>query len=157
MKKKPVALFFILLMMIFLVGFGKKEIELLDGKKLIDLSKAIEYAKPGGDLEENKNTGDVSTEQQETETADANENKTETENLEDGEKIIVISVRDRSITYNGFNVLSVNELEECIRRDYKENVRFILIDDWAEAHQYRSIVEKLKELHSEIGFEFSME
>lgn len=157
MRKKPIALFFILITMLFLVGFGKKEIELLDGKKLIDLSKAIEYAKPGGDLEENVNAGEASSEQSETENVDANVNKTSTEDIEEGEKIIVISIRDQTITYNGISVVSVDKLEEYIRRDHKEKVQFTLVDDWAEAHQYRSVVAKMKELHSEIGLEFSME
>lgn len=35
-------------LMLLLVGWGEKKIELLDNNKLIDMDKAIEYAKPGG-------------------------------------------------------------------------------------------------------------
>lgn len=156
MKKKIKVLAIILLSMIFLVGWGKKAVELLDDKKLIDLSKAIEYAKPGGETQKSELANEDS-DKEETEETSQESSKTDIENIEEGEKIIVISIRDQVITYDGKSVDSVDQLEKLLRRDYKDNVFFSLVDDWAEAHQYKAIVKMMKALHSEIGLAFSIE
>ena len=49
---------------------------------------------------------------------------------------------------------SIRELKrECLVVE----MRFCLVDDFAEAHVYRSVLKQLNELHSEIGLKFSYE
>lgn len=156
MKNKTKVLLIVLISMLFFVGWGKKQIELLDDKKLIDLAVAIEYAKPGGDLEQNE---DISNETKESEESqnDAEANMTDKENIQEGEKDIVISIHDQAITYDGQSVESVEKLEEYIRRDNGENVCFVVVEDWAESHRYKEVVKTIKMLKSELGITCSTE
>lgn len=124
---------------IFLCAAAENKIKFSKEEKLIDLHKAIEFAKPGGEsMEESEGSADSGTPN------------------EDEESVIVISIRDVIITYNGIP-LENKDLEQLLRWDCKENVRFCLVDDFAEAHVYRSVLKQLNELHSEIGLKFSYE
>lgn len=138
----------------FLIGWGEKKIELLDDKKLIDLSKAIEYAKPGGDWQENSDNREQQNNEDNAET-DSRETD-EQESVEEKDQIIVISIRDEEITYDGTKLDDITELKQMIERDYKENVSFRLVDDWAETHIYKAALQILSNLHAEIGITYSV-
>lgn len=47
------------------------------------------------------------------------------------------------------------EFENMLKCDNKVNVKFKLIDNYAEAHTYKCVLNILKKLHSDIGLEFS--
>ena len=49
MKEKFKLFILMFFFLLFLCGWGKKKVELLNDKKLIDLNVAIEICKPGAD------------------------------------------------------------------------------------------------------------
>lgn len=174
MKKRTRILLAVILAAVFLAGWGIAEVEFLDDKKLIDLSKAIEYARPGGELTEN--TSDVSESGESTDVLTENETEPETEAeeteaetvieetipepTEPEEKVAVISVRDETIRYDGKAIDDIDALEEAVRRDdaeYGEYVQFVVIDDFAEAHVYKRVLKKMAALEAEMGFIYSVE
>lgn len=149
--KKILIIVLCLTSVLFICAWGEKKAELLDDRKLIDLDKAIEFAKPGAD----------SIADTEGEYEDDPISETEIQQQVPNEKsIIVISIRDESVTYNGVaykkDIFSnIEDFENMLKRDNKGNVKFSLVDDFAEAHVYKQIFDVLKKLHSEIGLEFS--
>lgn len=151
--KKILIIVLCLTSVLFICAWGEKKAELLDDRKLIDLDKAIEFAKPGAD----------SIADTEGENEDDPISETEIQQQVPNEKsIIVISIRDESVTYNGVaykkDIFSnIEDFENMLKRDNKGNVKFSLVDDFAEAHVYKQIFDVLKKLHSEIGLEFSYE
>ena len=156
MKKKIFVLIVLFLSMIFFVGWGKRKIELMDEKKLIDLSKAIKYVEPGGDIDENDggSESDESIEQSETET-DTQEAETDITDTE--EQTIIITIYGEVVLYNGQEVDTIDQIEEYIRRDYKENMHVVLKDDWAESHQFKKVLRMLEKLHEEVDVTYSIE
>ena len=123
---------------VFVCAWGTKPIELLDDKKLIDLDKAIEFAKPGADslfpIESTAVTTSV---------------HTTTTKPVPKEKKIYINVSSENITYDG-KECKFNELEEKLRKNNDKNTTFILNDDFAEAHVYKKVLNLLKDLNNEI-------
>lgn len=164
MKKKLGALLFVLISMFVLVGWGKKEVRLLDSDRLIDLSKAIEFSKPGG------NAGDTEEPQEEvSETLPENvtvedEKESEGENLENHETIgdvtknIEIRIRGEKIFYNCGSVnrdgIADKYLEDRIRLDFVSGTQVKLEDDFAEVHTYKNVQKVLKKLKNEIGLTY---
>lgn len=151
MKKILIAVFF-LLSMLLLCAFGK-QIELLDDRKLIDLEKAIELAKPGADSADD--TEGENSEDSSSENGSQIQDHTENEDI-----IIEIRIRDGAIAYNGTAYMgdvleNPYEFENMLKCDNKVNVKFKLIDNYAEAHTYKCVLNILKKLHSDIGLEFS--
>lgn len=144
-------------LMLLLVGWGKKKIELLDDNKLIDMDKAIEYAKPGGEWKKNENSSDSNKasdiDDQKT-THDKNDNQ---EDVEIGDSNIkYINVSEEAITYCGSQI-SKDQLFDLLKRDNGDSIRFVLVDDWAEAHVYREVKAILLEAKDTIGIKFSEE
>lgn len=140
---------------LLLCAWGTKKVEFLDNDKLIDLEKAIEFAKPGADSV--------------TDTEGENNGKTDSGN-ESGnapeapvkDSIIVISIRDEIVTYNGSvykeEILENTEVfENMLIRDNKDKTEFKLVDDFAEAHVYKCVLEILKKLHAEANLKFTYE
>lgn len=157
MKKRVSILLFVLSIMLVLVGWGKKEVKLLDSSKLIDLNKAIELAKPGGlsgDLEEESETASESVSSNDDKETVA-ENQTEHENLDEANKNIVIRIRDDEIFYTCETMnsvkISASQVEDRIRLDYTSGAQVTLMDDFAESHVYKSVQEVLDVLRSDIG------
>lgn len=142
-------------LVLLLCAWGTKKVELLDNYKLIDLEKAIEFAKPGADSvtdTEGENSGNPDSE---------NENGN-TPEVPVKDRIIVISIRDEIITYNGSvykeEILENTEaFENMLIRDNKDKTEFKLVDDFAEAHVYKCVLEILKKLHAEANLKFTYE
>ena len=154
MKKKYTMLVLLLCSVCFLAGWGKKNVELLDDKKLIDLNAAIERCIPGAnEAEQTENEGKE--EKKESEDGEKEKNPAEKENIEEAEMIRVIRVRNRTITYRAVEYTDVSKLKEKIRQDNGRKVTFKLVDDFAEAHIYKEVMFVLTELESEIGLKYS--
>lgn len=142
-------------LMLLLVGWGEKKIELLDNNKLIDMDKAIEYAKPGGAWEKNENSSDSN------KASDIDDQKTTQDkngNQEDvgDSNTKYINVSGETISYCGLPI-SKDKLHDLLKSDNGESIRFVLVDDWAEAHIYREVKAILLEAKDSIGINFSEE
>lgn len=107
-----------------LAGFGSKPIELLDKGRLIDLDKAIQNA---------ENLDD----QNKIEEVDTMEKKKETY------KIIV---RGETILFEDRECKNTEELKKLITLLSSEKSGISLLDDYAEAHIYREVLEVIKEV-----------
>ena len=141
-SKKITLLMLCVFSAMFLCAEGKKLPELLDDRKLINLDKAIEFAKPGAD----------SFFQAETTTAAT---AIVTTKPVVKEKNIRISIKSEIITYDG-KECKYSELEEKLRKDNSKNTVFQLVDDYAETHIYKKVLNMLKNLHDEIGLTYTI-
>lgn len=144
-------------LVLLLCAGGTKKVEFLDDYKLIDLEKAIEFAKPGADSvsdTEGENSGNPDSEN--------NNGNTPEVPVEDKMNVIEIKITDETITYNGsvckVDILENTEVfENMLIRENKDKTEFKLVDDFAEAHVYKCVLEILKKLHSEKGLKFTYE
>lgn len=167
MKKRARILLFVLSIMFVLVGWGKKEVRLLDSSKLIDLEEAIDHAKPGGmsgNSEEESETVSENTssdDDEETEGENQAEQQTEHDSLDEVYKNIVIRINEEEIFYTCGTIntdrLSASQLEDRIRSDYTSGTQVTLMDDFAESHVYKSVQEVLDMLRSDIGLIYKEE
>ena len=160
MKKRIHVLLLALISASVLVGWGGKEVKLLNSEKLIKLDEAIERAKPGGmagDTEEalgpDEDTGDEKEPDSKSGAADPD--------TEARVRNIDIRIRGERIFYTCGDVNSGNisdtQLEERIRTDHAQGAQVTLIDDYAEAHVYRKALGILEELKNETGLSFKEE
>lgn len=151
MKRKIRLLVLITFSLLFFVGWGKKNVELLNDKKLIDLNAAIGICMPGADasISDINADNDIEPEDEEspTDTRDS---------IEDDERTIVISVRDQKVTYDS-KWIDLDNLKDRIRQDCSNKVSFQLVDDFAEAHVYQCVLTILSDLESEIGLTYTKE
>ena len=145
MKRKNAIRIVALFSLLLFIGWGKKNVELLNDKKLIDLSKAIENCMPGAELP---------TKPEGTERVPDSGEEVSTGSLTE-ERDIIISVRAKKVTYDLSEWKNLQTLKEQIRQDYRETVTFILVDDFAEAHVYKVILKILSELETEIGLTYT--
>ncbi len=154
MKKKYPAMFMMICSLIFLTGWGKKEVKLLNDTKLIDLDTAIEKCIPGANSAEksetSSSTSTVADEKVMSGSASNDENETQ-------ERIIVITVRDQTITYDTEEYADLNRLKAKIIQDNGEHVSFRLVDDFAESHVYKEVLSILSDLEAEIGLNYTKE
>ena len=135
------------LSVLFLLGAGSKNVELLDSdKQLIDLDKAIEYAKPGGAW-----ASDEASNETEEESAD-DSNTVETQNDLNTEKeaieqtiTVVISVRGKVITYKGSMISGVDELKDNIATEGLSLTKFSLVDAYADSKVYKECMKLLED------------
>ena len=148
MKKRSIVVIMVLFSVMLLAGWGKKQVELLNDQKLIDLSKAIENCMGAESIKPAENPDGV--------VEPGSESLPDSEDTPK-EKEIVISVRNKKVTYDNVEWKELDTLESKIRQDFKSNVGFKLVDDFAEAHVYRYIMKILAELESEIGIIYTME
>lgn len=151
MKRKIRMLLLVTLSLLFLVGFGKKTVELLSDKKLIDLNAAISICLPGADSLE-KDDGNTQTGQTPVPTAAPTKTPSDPAEIT---KEITISLRDDVVTYGSGERINMAKLEMRIRQDNREYVLFRLVDDFAEAHAYRKVLEILEKLEEAIGVRFT--
>lgn len=162
MKRKCRLVVAVLFSLLFLVGFGKKSVELLSDKKLIDLNAAINVCLSGADSSEQEDGGKQEGLQNPAdptvtpEPSNAPAKKPEQPDNGTGEaRTIVISVRERVITYDSEEQIKLVKLEDRLRKDYKNGADFKLVDDFAEAHVYRGIMAILEKLEAEIGISYT--
>ena len=139
---------------LFLAGWGKKQVELLNDKKLIDLNAAIERCIPGANEAEQTEHKEKE-ESKESDDAEKEKNPVDKESMEEAEVIRVIRVRNRNVTYGAVEYTNMNRLKTKIRQDNGKKVTFQLVDDFAEAHVYKEVLSILMELESEIGLQYS--
>lgn len=157
MNKKIKLLLVVCFSMFLLVGWGDKKIELLDNNRLINLDKAIEYAKPGGSWEKNDYTSDSTEIDKKTEQNVVQEQDASQEDIDVGDSNIkYIKVSGESISYCGTNI-SLDKLYDFILRDKGDEICFVLTDDWAEAHVYRDVKAVLVEAKESVGISYSEE
>lgn len=161
MKRKIRWLALVMLSLFLLAGFGKKSVELLSDKKLIDLNAAIGICFPGAD-DMIPEEGDITqTPEQEEPTAKptATPRPTVTPKPTGTAKprAVVINVRDREVTCGSSTWEDMAAFKERLAREANSNVTFRLVDDYAEAHVYRQIMAILKELEEEYGISYIMD
>ena len=164
MKRKYKLLLLLFFLLLFLVGWGKKSVELLNDKKLIDLNAALGICIPGAE-ELVSNNGKVTVAPRPTATprptvtprptATPKPTATPTPTEAPKPRTIIIRVRDQKITYDSEEWKEVDNLEEQIRQDHGDLISFRLVDDFAEAHAYRRIMAILEELEAEIGIRYT--
>ncbi len=156
MKKKYPAMFMLICSLVFLAGWGKKEVKLLNDTKLIDLDTAIERSIPGANSAEksetSSSTSTVADEKVMSGSASNDGNRVETQ-----ERIIVITVREQTITYDTEEYADLNRLRAKIIQDNGEHVSFRLVDDFAESHVYKAVLSLLSDLEEEIGLNYTKE
>ena len=150
MKRKIKLLLFTGLSLLVLIGWGKKNVELLNDKKLIDLNIAMEKCLPGADVSDPENSSNTE-KPQNTVTPTITPQLTVTPNP----RTIVIRVRNRNITYDSIEWEDVDKLADRIRQDNSTLITFRLEDDFAEAHVYRRIMAVLAELEAELGIRYT--
>lgn len=158
MKRKIRLTLLVLLSLLVLAGFGKKSVELLSDKKLIDLNAAIALCLPGADSLEPENNGkqeEVQNPEEPTATPKPTVAPTMIPESTGKARTIVISVRERVISFGLDKSITLVTLEERIRKNHKNGVDFQLVDDYAEAHVYREIIEMLEKLEAEIGVSYT--
>lgn len=132
---------FIIIASFILVGFGKKEVELLNDGKLIDFSLAIELAKPGGNSSEDSNgNGEDLTQSDAEETEALHDN----EQVDNGEVVVEISIRGEQLRYDGI-VCDLEQIKK-IMQVHSETILVVLIDDFAETHVYKKVLDTINEL-----------
>ncbi len=159
--------------LLVLAGWGKKNVELLNDKKLIDLSAALgncilgaEDLLPEEDKANNQATPAASPRPTATPKATVTPKATATPRptpvptrkprptQSPQPEIFYISIRDQEITYHYEPCSDLDTLRTQITRDHGELVSFRLIDNYAEAHVYRKVMGLLEELKNEIGLRY---
>ena len=148
MKKKVRLVAILVFALLFLVGWGKQSVKLLDDKKLIDLDAAIQACLHGASMSEGEENVDNPNAPENTQAP------TDPKEEIDQERTIVISVRDQGITYDEEEI-ELSKLEYQIRQEYHDKVTVRLVEDFAEAHVYRKIRAILSKLEEEIGLEYT--
>lgn len=128
-----------------LVGFGANTVTLLRKSKVIDLQRAIELAKPGGDEGKQADTTAI--------------DNPESASIEEqaGLKTVRIIVSGKTIKIDGAIVNSPDLVEGKIREIFKVENTYELLDDYAEAHVYKDVIHVLEKLNTDIGLKYSVE
>lgn len=162
MKRKIKLLTALLFSLLFLVGFGKKSVELLSNKKLIDLDAAIQICMPGAESQEKENGENTKNPVPPTVTPTPVVKPTTTPQptatpkptTKPKPRAVVINVRDCTVTCGSTVWEDFDALKERIAREANSSVTFHLVDDFAEAHVYRKIIAILEELDAELGISY---
>ena len=167
MKRKG-KLFFLAVGLLLFAGWGQKKVELLNDKKLIDLNAAIGTCTLGAeDLipDEGDNTQDTNTPATApvmSITPNPTPRITPTPrptsqpkpSLPAKPRTLDISIRDVQVTYHHVPWPDLEILKAQLQKDHDEWTTFRLVDDFAEAHVYRQMLEILNELEGEIGLRY---
>lgn len=159
MKRKCILTVLALLFLTVLAGWGKKTVELLNDKKLIDLNAALGNCILGEEdliQENNKTETEVtpSAAPKLTPTATPRPTAIPVPTSKPQKVVIEIRVRAQTVTYNMTEWKDLDKLEEQIRKDYGVLLTFRLKDDYAEAHVYREMIAMLEKLEKEIGLRY---
>lgn len=160
MKKKVGVLLYILIAMFMIVGWEKKEVELLVNGKLIDLGYVIGLAKPGGSAGDSEEESESLSENNAAEGEDNSKVEIHTDyvSMNEVNKNIEIKIRGEKISYScgierSDNILDT-QLESAIRSDLGPKTKVTLIDDYAEAHAYRNVRRILDKLKNNTGLTY---
>ena len=160
MKNSIIKSIFILIIMLTLVGWGKSEVRLLDSSKLIDLNKAIEFAKSGGNTGDSEDDNNNSSEISNDDKKEPDDNKdTNHDQIDNVTNNIVIRIREEKIFYTCGNKnldgIILKQLENRIRLDYSSGTQITLVDDFAESQTYKNVCEILDGLKKDIGLNYN--
>lgn len=153
--KKGVCVVTLLLTMIFLVGFGTKEVKLWNNAPLIDLDAAIKNAdigKQGNQVTKNEET-DGKIVQEKVQKVDTQVVSKEPVIMESNEMYQVV-IQGESIKFENESINDIEKLESLIEQNCTEKSTIILTDDYAETHVYHQILRMIEEQKQIIGFEF---
>ena len=132
--RKICVLFLCCSLVLLFAGWGKKPVELLnEDPPLIDLDQAIQEAKFG----QNGNT------------APAQEEDLDGKNTEH-----IIMVCGKDIKYDGKTCNAPEDVRRRITSAGKKEDMLILVDDYAEAHRYKKVLEMLEEL-KKMGYQYT--
>lgn len=155
MRRKIKWLALMLFSLFLLAGFGKKSVELLSDKKLIDLNAAIGICLPGAD-DMTPEEGNTTQNPEPTVQPTVTPRPTVTPKPTGASKprAVIINVRDREVTCGSSAWDDMDALKERLAREVNSNVTFRLVDDYAEAHVYRRVMAILKELEEEFGISY---
>ena len=172
MKKRGKLLLFLTVVLLVLVGWSQKKVELLNDKKLIDLNVAIGKCTLGaedlvpeeGDSMQDVNNPVTAPDPKISVTPKPTPGITPTHQPTIHPKptlppllkprTLDISIRDQQITYNKVLWKDWEILKAQLQKDHDERTTFRLVDDFAEAHVYRQMLEILNELEAEIGLRY---
>lgn len=158
MKKKYLVMFIMICSLVLLAGCDKKEVKLLNGtnKKLINLAEAIKENIPGANSAEKSETSNSTSASSDDKVLSGSVSNDEN-SVEDKERIVVITVREQTITYDTEEYTDLNKLKAKIKQDNGEYVSFRLVDDFAESHVYKEVLSILSDLEAEIGLNYTKE
>lgn len=139
--KKIIACVLLFTILCLLVGFGSKSVELFDKGRLIDLDKAIQNASLGKEGSETYKKEEVPQENLE------DQNKTEkAEAAEKMKGIYQVTVRGETILFENQECKNTEELKNQITQLRSGESVISLLDDYAEAHTYREVLNVIKEV-----------
>lgn len=172
MKSKGKLLFFLAGCLFILAGWSQKKVELLNDKKLIDLNLAIGKCTLGaedlisteGDNAQETNSPTTAPKPVLSVTPKPTQGLTPTPRPTATPKptqppllkprTLNITIRDQQVTYNNVVWTDLEILRAQLQKDHDERTTFRLVDDFAEAHAYRQMLEILNELETEIGLRY---
>ncbi len=170
MKKRRKLILLALVSLLVLAGWGQKKVELLSDKKLIDLSAAIGNCTLGADdMTPDDGTSTQNPEGQEgaaptatptpgiTPRPTAKPTTSLQPTVKPADRTIIISVRDEEILYDLRSVDDMEMLEKRITIEHTDHVTFKLVDNYAEAHVFRSVMKLLEKLEAELGVRYVRE
>ena len=167
MKKKGKLFLLLAVSLLVLAGWGRKKVELLSDKKLIDLSVAIGNCTLGAeDLipDEGDNTWDPNGPTATPGPAPSVTPRPTPQPTGSSQPIIVpaakkiiISIRDEAILYDLRPVEEIESLKKKITADNADHISFHLVDNYAEAHVFRQVMALLEELEAELGIRYIRE
>ena len=171
-KRRSTLLFLILAAAVFLVGFGRSDsVDLLNDAKLIDLDKAIELAKPGGDPGENQDGETAGDDQTEQNPSEGGENPASGEENQGGTNpnpgadlpgtpagYIILRIYGEEIHYQhgpaDEKVEFAHAVGSLLQSDTTAETTVVLVDDFAEAHLYRTVRKIVENVRKGKNFTF---
>lgn len=147
-KKRMMLLGVISLMAALLVAWKLKPVELIDDKLLIDLDITIQDADWG------QESSGEDTDTPGTKDDDSVPVVVPTAAPEDLEEITIL-LRGERLKVNDVSMHSLDTVEKLLDKKCGDGTRVYLIDDYAEAHVYKSVLELLKRKQAQIPFVIS--
>lgn len=149
-NKKAILIMPALACMLLFTGAGKKNVRLLK-HGLIDLDKAIELARWGG--EENGSSDSVS-ENEESDSDYSSQGQGGSSSSAKGRALIKIVINVKQIELDG-RECDIDDLEEKLEELCSRDSNVLLTDDYAEAHVYRRVNDIITGLRDRIGFAYA--
>lgn len=132
-----------------LVGWGFNDsVTLFHRNKVIDLQKAIELARPGGD---EKADDEINAKEEPAVTGAKIVSEEESQ-----ESTVNIIVSEKIIKIDGKEISNVNQAGDFIKKLNGPSVTYELIDDYAEARTFKEIISILEELRKDDGIVYTI-
>ena len=150
-NKKAILIMLALSCMLLFIGAGKKNVRLLR-HGLIDLDKAIELARWGG--EEKGSSSDSVSENEESDSDDSSPGQGGSTSSAKGRALIKIAIHVKQIELDG-QECDIDDLEEKLEELCSRDSNVLLTDDYAEAHVYRRVNDIITGLRDRIGFAYA--